>query len=246
MENMPERADITEIERLRAVYAERDSSGKKALYQWNLRANALVDYRRRDAWIRAFNKTGMTDLGSARILDVGCGTAGWLRNLLEWGARPELLHGVDALTDRILHAKSISHPDMDFQVASAQHMPFPDQCFDLVAASTVFSSVLDPQQRANLGREMLRVARKGGVIMVYDYVISDPRNPNTVGIGANEIKRIFEGASLAHAFRLTLLPPLARRFPEGLLWLAHMIEVVLPFLCGHRLYVLEKLETVLK
>ncbi len=238
---MPDKAARTEMERLRSVYANRDTSGKVALYRWNLFTNAFVEYRRRYAWIRAFNAAGMSDLGSLRILDVGCGNGGWLRNLLEWGARPELLHGIDALTDRILRAKSLSRPDIDFQVAGAQRMPFRDQSFDIVAASTVFSSVLDAELRANLGREMMRVTRDGGFIMVYDFVISDPRNPDTVGIGKNEITRIFCGSRLAYTFRLTLVPPLARRFPAGLLWLAHMLETVFPFLCSHRLYVLEKL-----
>src|SRR5438309_5563054 len=60
---------------------------------------------RRDVWLRAQQQiafvelmaevTGRQDLGGLDILDVGCGDGRWLRWLVELGADPERVAGVD-------------------------------------------------------------------------------------------------------------------------------------------------------
>ncbi len=229
-----------EERRIRQVYAKRDASGKPALYHWQRQDTLYLIYRSRAVLARAFQCLGINDLAPLHILDVGCGSGGWLRLLVEWGASPERLHGIDLLPDRIVRAQALSPVSIDWRVGNALGLDYAGATMDLCAANTVFSSILDPAARLALAQEMTRVVRPGGYIMIFDYVISSPFNTDTVGIRQKEIERLFPGLLRRHRFKLIFPPPLLRLLPRGLLWLAHLCEVILPFLCTHRLFVLQK------
>src|SRR5207253_10917506 len=111
--------------------------------------------------------------------DGGCGSGKWLRTLLEWGASAQRLHGVELLHDRIQQAKKISPAAIDFQVSDGWPIPFADRSMDLVCARTVFSSILDSRARSALAAEMRRVVKDGGYILVFDFRVKNPRNPDT-------------------------------------------------------------------
>ena len=195
-----------EEERIRQVYARRDASGKTARYYWQRQDVIYITYRYRSVLARALQCLGINDLSPLHVLDVGCGSGGWLRLLLEWGASPERLHGVDLLPDRIARAQALSPAGVDWRVGNAVGLDFADGSMDLCAASTVFSSILDPAARLALAQEMARVVRPGGYIMILDYVVSAPSNPDTVGIRQKEISRLFPELSLLHIFKL-IFPP---------------------------------------
>jgi ubiquinone/menaquinone biosynthesis C-methylase UbiE len=229
-----------EEERIRATYALRDASCKMLFYAWHRNEFTYSSYRQSFAWARALSRAGFGDLSDIEVLDVGCGNGCWLRMLLEWGAIPSRLHGVDLLKDRIKRARKLSPPDIDFRVNNGWPLPFIDSSMDLCTASTVFSSILDEGARQTLAQEMSRVRKPKGWIMIFDYVISEPRNPDTIGIDRHEIQKLFYQLDLIKIYKLILAPPLLRRFPRNLLWLAHALETFFPFLCTHRLYVLKK------
>ena len=224
--------------RILKTYGQRDARGKAALYAWDQKDFPYIRYRQTAEWAAAFKKIGLVDLAGLEILDVGCGSGWWLRMLSEWGGTTSHLHGVDLLEDRIDKAKALSPPEMDFRVSNSWPLPYSDGSMDICAASTVFSSILASSARLALAQEMGRVLRIGGWIMVFDYAVSDPRNPDTIGIGRSEIQRLFSELEFAHTKRLILAPPLLRRLPRYLLWLANGIEICMPFLCTHRLYLL--------
>ncbi len=197
-------------------------------------------YRDQSILAQAFQCLGITDLSQLHVLDVGCGSGGWLRLLLEWGASPERLHGVDLLPDRIAQAQALSPAGMDWRVGNALGLDYPDASIDICAAATVFSLVLDPAARLALGQEMSRVVRPGAYIMISDYAVSSPSNPDTVGIPRKEIRRLFPAMLLRHSFKLIFPPPLLRLLPSALLGLIQLLEGIMPFICTHRLYVLTK------
>jgi len=226
--------------RIRQAYARREASGKAALYSWSRPDAIYMGYREKAAWARALKLLGFTDLSQLEILDVGCGVGDWLRQLLEWGADPGRLHGIDLLADRIARAQALSPATIDFQVGNACDLDFPDGSLDLCMASTVFSSVLDAEARLTLAREMARVVRPGGWVMILDYTVSHPRNPDTIGIRRKEIIRLFPSLKLLYNLGLIFPPPLLRLIPSKLYGLAHFLEDLLPLTCTHRLYVLEQ------
>jgi hypothetical protein len=56
----------------------------------------------------------------------------------------------------------------------------------------------------------VRVLAPGGALVWYDFIASNPRNPNVRGIRRPEVARLFPGFSMT-VTRATLMPPLARR-----------------------------------
>jgi ubiquinone/menaquinone biosynthesis C-methylase UbiE len=226
--------------RILQAYSRRDGSGKARLYAWDRLDAAYMAYRIRVAWVRVFKEAGFRDLTALEVLDVGCGSGGWLRMLLEWGATPSQLHGLDLLEERIAKARALSPAGMDFKIGNACELDYPNQYFDLCTASTVFSSILNGAARLALAREMARVVRPGGWVAIFDFAISDPRNPDTVGLGKQEIRRLFPDLTLKRTIKLILPPPLLRLLPSGWLCLAHVLEALFPLICTHRLYLLHK------
>lgn len=224
---------------IRDAYARRDKAGKRALYSWQSPAELLA---RDQMFLRLaglLRHLGFRDLFEQRILDLGCGRGELLRRLREWGAAPRNLHGVDLLPDRIAEARELE-PSIHFTVGSGWELPFEDNQMDAVFATVVLSSVTDPTGRLDLAREMARVLAPGGALLVYDFRVSHPRNPDTVGISGKELGRLFGGLDLVERHTLTLAPPIARRLPIRSGALVLTLEALMPFLRTHGLFAFTK------
>lgn len=103
------------------------------------------------------------DVSGCRVLDVGCGDGGFAVELKKCGA---IVVGIDASAEMIDAAKSRSklhNADIDFQVAMAEHLPFPAEQFDVVTAITILCFVDDA---APVFREIARVLRPGGRLVI--------------------------------------------------------------------------------
>ena len=77
-----------------------------------------------------------------------------------------IVAGIDASAEMIDAAKSRSkaqNADVDFQVAMAEHLPFPGGQFDVVTAITILCFVDDA---APVFREIARVLRPGGRLVI--------------------------------------------------------------------------------
>ncbi len=179
-----------------------------------------------------FRKTAILDLSNKKILDVGCGWGSWLLLFLSWGGRPENLCGIDLLPERVEIARQ-RLPKSEIILGRAETLPWPDDSFDLIFQFTVFSSVPSPPVRADIAKGIWRTLKPGGCFVSFDYFISHPANPNTVGIGKRELARLFPKASF-ESRRLGLLPPLARRLVPLSFSLAHVLEKT-RILSGHYL-----------
>lgn len=227
-----------EEERIRVVYSRRDASGKPGLYAWHRQEVLLSQYRFRSVAAAILVANGLHDIGQLEVLDVGCGSGGWLLTLLTWGASSSRLHGIDLLQDRIENAKSLM-PGVDCQIASGYSIPHPDASMDLISAHTVFSSIIAADSRKALAQEMQRVLKPQGKVLIYDFRVSDPRNPDTVSIRKAEINRLFPGLSVERR-TLTLAPPLSRRLAKCSPVLTHLMESFLPFLRTHAFYLINR------
>lgn len=198
-----------EHDRIREVYRYYDSSAaerrKRDASNPGVRLNSMARW---SAMRAALHAADIRD--GARVLDVGCGSGGDLQRIAEeFSSLHPSLHGVDLLPDRIERARR-SLPGAAFQVGSAERLDYPDKSFDIVIASTVFSSILDQQLAQIVANEMTRVVADWGMILCYDVRYPNPANPHTRPIGHGELRRLFPGSRM----RLTsvaLLPPLARR-----------------------------------
>lgn len=157
-----------EIERIRKAYTERDRLPAERSVWSCFNPAALFITQSRDREInKLLGKFGLDAISDWKILDVGCGTGGELIKFLIRGVPPPNLYGIDLMEHRIEKAKMLC-PVINFTVGNAEHLPYPDNFFDLVIQFTCFSSILDLEVKKNVAREMLRVLKKGGLILWYD------------------------------------------------------------------------------
>jgi ubiquinone/menaquinone biosynthesis C-methylase UbiE len=192
-----------------------------------------IQQERERAILGLLDRQGFRPLDDARVLEIGCGSGWVLGEFIRFGVRPPNAVGVDINEERIAEARR-RLPQVDFHVANAATMPFPDRTFDLVLAFTLFTSIPDPAVRTAVAHEVQRVLRPGGALLWYDFWIN-PLNPKARALGLAEIRRLF-GREPIEARRVTLAPPLARMFASRS-WLACEILSKIPFLRTHWLAV---------
>jgi len=136
------------------------------------RSEELVDYLALVAQhVGEFRREGYDMLrlrpGDA-VLDVGCGAGEVCVELASRVGPQGRVAGVDlseAMVETARTAATRSGHAIELQVASVFELPFGDGAFDAVRAERVFQHLDDPE--AGL-REMLRVTRPGGRVMVID------------------------------------------------------------------------------
>ncbi len=199
-----------ERSRVEAAYGRRDAQRDARLYSHFNPANLLSIQERERRVLALLAAHGFSDLASLRILEVGCGSGFWIRQFTQWGARPENLTGIDLLPGRIAEGRRLCATAVTLECQDARQPGFAADSFDLVIASTVFSSILDSGVRGQIAGEILRVLRPSGAVLWYDFFRNNPSNREVKGVSKREINRLFPGCRL-HAERVTLAPPLARR-----------------------------------
>jgi len=225
-----------EIERIRKVY---DRRAGQASYSFAEPGYRLLVQERERTLLSALSKRNFSDLKNARILEVGCGTGAWLRDFIRWGARPENLWGVDLLPSRVVEGRRLSPARVNLQCQNACHLEVADGSFDLVLQATVFTSILDPEMKRSLAREMMRIVHKDGLIIWYDFHLNNPGNPEVRAVRKAEIKQLFPGCKVSLQ-RLTLAPPLGRRVAPVSTMLYMALSQIKP-LCTHYLGIITKL-----
>ena len=223
----------TEVSRIRAAYARRNNTVPKDRYSFFREENLLSYVELLREILRLLRRSQHTKLEQERILDVGCGRGFWLRQFIQWGAKPENLFGIDLLEERIQEGKQLCPLAVTLQLGDASNLEFQDDSFNLILQFTVFTSILDQQMKMKVAAEMSRVLKPGGAILWYDYFVSNPFNPDVLGVTRKEISRLFPGFSLSLR-RITLAPPLARAVGPISSTLYRVMSVFKP-LCTHYL-----------
>jgi ubiquinone/menaquinone biosynthesis C-methylase UbiE len=221
--------------RIREAYARRQGGTR---YSWFNSGHVFMMQERERRLLALLARYGFASLQTKKILEVGCGTGYWLREFIKWGARPGNIVGIDLLADRIGEARRLCPKAVQLRCGSAAELPFPDETFDLVLQSTVFTSVLNSGMKQRMASEMLRVLREDGLILWYDYHVNNPSNPDVRGVKRQEIYQLFPGCRI-ELQRLTLAPPLARLLAPYS-WLACYVLEKVPLLCTHYLGVIQK------
>lgn len=221
-----------ETHAVQARYARRDNGADAQRYSLYANAAALqAQQERLRAVVRLWRAHGWTDLANRPLLEVGCGSGGNLLDLLRLGATPGMLGGIELLPERAAAARILLPAEVTVQEGDACTAPVPDASQQAVLAFTVFSSLLDPSYRQQFARTLWRWVAPGGGVLVYDFVVNNPHNPDVRKLPLDELRALFPEA-LLQSRRLTLAPPVARRLPTGLVAPASLL---LPPLRTHRL-----------
>jgi SAM-dependent methyltransferase len=101
------------------------------------------------------------------MLDVACGPG-----FVVGAFAPLVAHatGIDVTPAMIEIARRVDAPNADFRVGDVRTMPFADASFDIVTCRYAFHHLESPFA---VMREMARVCRPGGRVLVADVVVAD-------------------------------------------------------------------------
>jgi len=182
------------------------------------------------------------DRDNARILDVGCGSGAGLIQFLRLGFRPDQLSGIDISPERIDDARQ-SLPNVEFKCESADAVTYPDGAFDIVFESTMFVLLPSDETARAIAREMVRVTRPGGYLMLVDWRYSRPGSEVYKAMNRSRISELFGvGSSTTVIAREkgALVPPLGRFLSRHAPSLYFLAQAMLPFAVGQVTTVLRK------
>jgi ubiquinone/menaquinone biosynthesis C-methylase UbiE len=149
----------------RDAFTDIDRSADPAKFVRVLDALTALDF------IRAYKRRTFELLGvqhGASVLDLGCGTGDDAQELARLVGPSGRVVGVDrsetVIAEALERVRGTISP-IEFQVADAYELPFPDAFFDLCRADRVFHHLDHPREA--LG-ELLRVTRPGGRVLLFD------------------------------------------------------------------------------
>jgi len=171
------------------------------------------------------------DLSGIKLLEAGCGNGQWLAEFQAFGIRVANLAGIELDRKRADNASS-RITGADIRTGNAAELPWDDDSFDIVFQSTVFTSIPDEEVRQKAAAEMMRVCRRDGLILWYDFTYNSPSNPDVRGIGRGEIRALFKPWNCKF-HSVTLAPPVARRVTPVSWLFSEILETFCPFLRTH-------------
>ena len=198
----------SEKERIKDEYQRRKKEIPNDFYSLEHPGNLFMYQGRSRAVIKLLSQQRVFPLTDKSILEVGCGAGSWLVDFESWGANQKRLHGMDLLEDRVVQARR-RLPEAEIKEGDVSMLPWPDQSFDLVLQSTVFSSILDSEMKKKAAQEMVRVLKPEGTILWYDFFFDNPKNSEVRGIKKGEIRALFADCRVSLK-KVTLAPPLSR------------------------------------
>lgn len=211
-----------------------------ALYAWNRPEVRQQDAERERVYASMLSESFGPDLSDLDVIDVGCGTGGFLRTLVNWGATPERLTGTEFLPNRIELARKRSAPGITWHLGDLSFAK--DNSYDLITANTVFSSILDMKLRIELANEIWRILKPGGHVMVFDFRYNNPANMDVRKVTRQELNGYWKHGKKRRFQTLLLAPPLARRIAPFSTLSCQLLSSI-PFLRSHFVYMVQKVSS---
>jgi SAM-dependent methyltransferase len=199
---------MSETDEIRHRYSRRKKLDP-TLYSPLLPAVMMMSQEKMRAFIRWVNFAKLVPLSEKKLLEIGCGSGADLLFLILLGFRPDNLTGIDLLEDRAYEARKRLPAATNIIIGDALEATLPEEYYDVVTASTVFSSILDDSFQQKLAARMWSLLKAGGGVLLYDFVYNNPRNQDVRGVPHRRIKELFP-YGIIHSWRLTLAPPISR------------------------------------
>lgn len=199
--------------------------------------NLLMVQERERFLAKLLLKHGFDTLDQFRAFEAGCSTGYNMRLFVQWGARPENIAGID-LDSAAVDYNRAHAPEIRVHSGSANDIPETDATFDLALAFTLFSSVPDEDVAHGIARELFRITRPGGLIVLYDMRKKNPRNPDVHPVLPDDVRRWFPKCPM-RVHTITLAPPIARPLGRWAPWAYGPLAAIRP-LRSHAMYVLRR------
>jgi len=224
--------------RIRAEYDRREVEIEPDLYAPWQSSEILMTSERKRVASTLLNQLGRFPRPGDRCLEVGYGKLGWLADMISWGLRETDLYGIELDPKRAEQARR-ALPGANLEIGDATQLPWNDEFFDFVIVSTVLSSILNHEVRKAVADEIGRVLPSGGVVILYDAAVNNPKNQNLLHVRRKEIKTLFPHFSCR--FQSTTLAPPVARFVSTRSWVLATILSGIPLLRTHFVCILVKL-----
>ena len=179
---------------------------------------------------------------SSNILDIGCGGAWDLVELIKYGFSQENLYGVDIKDECISRAK-IDFPLLNLSCQDATRLDFQDDFFDLVFESTMFVTLTDTIMSKKIAEEMIRVTKKNGFILLIDWKYGKFWSKSYLACNKKRVKHMFnigKDMEIISINKGSLIPPIGRFLSAYFGSLYFLVSKFFPFLIGQVTYVLKK------
>jgi SAM-dependent methyltransferase len=198
--------------------------------------NLLMVQERERFLSRLLARLRVDSLESFSAFEAGCSTGYNLRLMVQWGGRPENMAGIDLDPAAVDYCKSHA-PEIRVHCGSADAIPEPDETFDISIAFTLFSSVPDEDVAHGIARELFRITKPGGILVIYDMRRRSP-NHDVHPIGLDDVRRWFPKCAM-RGYPITLAPPVSRYVGRYAPWLYGPLAAI-PLLRTHAMYVLRR------
>lgn len=148
--------------------------------------------------------------GAIQFLEAGAGggsNIGFFRSI---GIKDENIYANELLEERVEELRS-NFQKIHILPGNALQLDFKNK-FDVVFQSTVFTSILDNDFKKQLAAKLWDMTKPGGIVLWYDFMFDNPKNKSVKGISKKEIKALFSQAGKIEFYKVTLAPPIGRRF----------------------------------
>ena len=200
---------MSELERIKERFARRAQFHSDAVYSPLNPAQFMSRQERERALIQLIKRMHLSPVRERSLLEIGCGTGSSLRELFNLGFSADRAVGTELIPEYVQRARRNLPSGVLILEGDALDANFPDQSFDIVMQSTVFSSILDDAFQQKLAKRMWELTRPGGGILWYDFIYKNPKNPDVRGMPLSRVKALFPQGQFM-CWRITLAPPLSR------------------------------------
>lgn len=226
-----------EATRIKEEYRRRAREIPSDYYSLVRPENLFRRHSQESALLSLLRRANELPLANKSALEVGCGAGLWLQMLEDFDVPQESLSGIELDEGRAASCRR-RLPAADIREGDARDLPWPDESFDIVLQSTMFTSILDSAARQTTAAEMLRVLKPDGFVVWYDFSYDNPRNANVRGIRRKEILDLFPDCEFLLR-RVTLAPPIAR-YAVPVSWIGTMLLERLRLMNTHIMGIIRK------
>jgi len=198
---------MDEVKRIIERYERRK---KKCFSNGNISLSGYDEFKRleREEVYRKIIKERFTNIEELRVLEIGAGRGVNIDFFLRLGISYHNIFANELMPERIAILRN-RFPDINILEGDARNINENYQ-FDILLQSLVFTSILDKDFRYQLADKMIKMLKKDGIIIWYDFIYNNPVNKDVRGIKLHEINQLFPSGNLINYYRVTLLPPLGR------------------------------------
>ena len=219
--------EITKIE-------ERYESRKKNKKKENPYFQYYVLSERELIYTKIVNKFWSHKQKELSILEIGAGVGDNLLFFHRLGIPWKNIYANELLSDRVEKLKMNLASESSILPGNALDLNY-ENTFDIVLQSTVFTSILDSDFKRELALKMMKMVKKRGIIIWYDFKYNNPDNLDVQGVGKSEIKRLFKEANKIKFHKVTLAPPIGRKVGK----FYNLVNFLFPFLRTHLITIIE-------